>query len=1717
MERPQQQIPSAAQQQAERMYAQQQTTGSAMTPDQAARLGQIKQRAGWMPIEHMMVLAKANASDQAVDAAATAHAKNIIDAQADETGDSKNWFARNVYDRLKAGTRWTTAAWDFIPEFVVGGVAQFRKPGDTLFQEGWFTQTTLGSMLKNPELRGEGFFKSQALAEKQGERARKYRGTVNGSGWTIGRGAANMLFKADSLAYNVLSGVIDAAVLIKMDPTGGVSKLVKSGTVGVTRGADVAAEVLSGTPELGRGLAGRIKYGTLGDNLVPLSSQAEVAPIKEALTAGASLIPDAASPTFTPERFTAFAASNGRMQRLIGKIAREKNPLRLKERVFKDRVVPNEVLVRLADAESTDEVTAVLSSLWTIGRGSLPTDIRMLQAGRVGSFVGDLLVERIPLVDGLRRSRYFTQSDNGMYVVQGGFQDNANAVQSAVNQMRTVGVAPDKVDSIAARMMRAFSAYGTDIEKKKAIDIVQESIEEMMRHDGMSEEAVRNMMEGAKGGLERVRRYLLDRMGQPSDNGYIATIINETAGTSDDVLVKGADQILQDLRVASGGNVVITSPTELVELLDRMVVLPSTRELRMVTRNRFFRRLIGSTTKIIDNPAYQRLSTAIDEIMQKDTLDATDQANIDAMRVEMDGLVTRQARVSKLPIGAKRTRINVRRITDEDEYYRLGGEINQLMNKTPRTQEDVQRLAELKAARERLVTIDKDVKTLSSDQRMALQAIDFLQNKVWKTTALATGGYILRNTMDAQVRMALGGFASIATHPFEYIALALGMSKKMTLKMENLVQFDDWAPTATDFAGQLDLHREVADDVAEAYRFNMQQQGYGEVAENEARRRAGGMDLVTRADDQDGARHTSGVAQNLGRSHTDTLRRVVAQTFIEFAGDPDTAQRVAIERVANLLARTENATLKRTVDQLHENGFEVTDVITRDRVGNTGPIRLPDDATPKQIKEYYGRYAETIVLGSVGLYTGNIDELAFVAAFGYVPITDASGRMANAFESVASDLKPLDGKSVRIGSIVETPEGGPGIVMRVRNQSTGELEWDDMAGDFREIFDEFVDVQPVHPDQAFGIRNGSQDLRNLINAQPIAVNASDRALPAVIKYESTLGDLRDKGKLDSAIESMDAGIDWFFNNVAARFARRFERSPVYRQAYYREIYKHANRLAPEEAAKVLKQIEDGASELGISVEKYVGDKKILESLERSTKTAGDVKVDELDEYAKWSALQEVKDLLYDASARTNIEDMFRIIMPFASAWKEILGTYARFLSNSPVTTSRSFQRIYTGAQGADPDNDGRGMFYKDPQTGQLMFAFPGSGLLAKALTGLDAPLEAPVRRFSQGIQIIPSLGPVGQVAASKILPFVPGKEFLTELFLPYGAKGTTTLFNPTPQWADKLWQAVAADETRLDTVYANTYIETARALSASGDYDLDDKADVAQMWEDAKFKAQILTGMRAASQFIGPTSGATEFRVPTEQGDMYVGELIRAFYDMQNDPAIGYDNAVPQFLATFGDEVAFYVGSKSRSVAAGLEATEEFQDWADSNGDLIRDYPTVARYLAPAGSDFSFAVWNLQLMSGERERLSGEEILELAQQRVGSALYRQARKLVGGNPSPQQRALLQAYRAALHDKYPGFPQFAEFKVGEFYNDVLDLKELVSDPRTAADPTARAVGQYLAARDAAIQASGKTEQGFRSAKGADNLRGALEQVALVLGDQYPGFSRIYDRLLASELE
>jgi len=1635
-----------------------------LTPQQVEKLREIKTRAGWIPVDQQVALARSNASTDAIDAVGNMNAKQIVELQASED-DGQNWLTRNVYSKFKAASRWTTAALNFVPEFIQGGVAQFRKPGDTLFEEGWFTATTLGTMIQNPELRGEGFFGSQELFEKQAEKARKYRGTVNGSAWTVGRGAANLVFKPNSLAYNLLSGFVDAAIMIKTDPTGPATKLYKGGLYGIgvvgAEGKVLTEATTQISPELTQGISGKIKFGTLGKNLVPLVSETEAAPIRAAMLTEAGLTSSLSDFGLDGSKFDRFSRTNGRMVELVNRLAEEKNPLVIAERLLKGRTVPNELVVALSKTEDPEAVRSILASLFSISRGALPADIRALQKTPLLSKAGDFAVERLPLVDGIRKSRYFTTAARGKIVVNGSSEDNANAVKTIVSYLRTAGVDDQTVSSVANQAFSSFTETASDVARKNTLDTFENVMRTVMKADGIADEVIESLFENARSGVDKTRRYLLDRLGMPTDNGYASYLTNENFEflTGDQI-----NTMISDLGLSAPirpGDITIVSPTQLVEMLDRVQVLPDIRDVRRLTRNKLFRDVIGD-------------------------------------------------KFGKVPFTAKGKRIAVETITDQTKYDEISGQINGLRKIQNKSQDVVDQIDRLNAERNALKEI-RLKRVATQEQRALVEVADFMQNRLWKGLALATGGYVVRNSFDAQIRMAFAGLPSVFNHPFEYLALVLGSSKKMTLQLEDISKIRN-APKDGDVIreGVITVN-DLVDDVRDAMTFGLRKSGYGPSSIDDARRATGSFEDVNRMLPNGVKLHTDGVVQNGLRVSEDPFMKVALQTFVEYGGANQQSRDTAARKIVNIILK--DSKLRKQVDDAHLRGFEVT--AENGRKTFTPPINLKNLSEDDQWSAYY-QYAMRLAVDPAQMYAGMIPESEFIMAFNYMP-TIQNGRMVGAYDDSVRNITLFEGEKLRVGALVDTGNPNqPGVVTRIFDEVTGDVVIDPEDGVVN-LMDKRVYVQPVMPEKPLNANGGTRDVRKLFENMPVSDNPSAPGLPSVIKREPMMSDPRDVARLSSLMEAYDKNMDWFFGDLYGAVTRKLDRSPVFREAYYRTVYKHVERMKPEDASKLLDEIGKRSKTLKMSSEEYVGDKKLIGLLQRSSKTSGDISLEELDDYAKFEALTQVKELLYDASERSNFEDVIRIIMPFAPAWREIITTYAGFLRQNPLNTGRQFQRVYTGLSQADPDNDGRGFFYRDPQTDQMMFMFPASGYLSKALTGLYAPLEAPVGRLSQGIQAFPALGPMAQVAASKILPLVPKGEEIAEILLPYGYKDASTAFNPTPQWLNKGLQAITAPTNNLETVFANTYIETYRALSASGDYDLNNSDDLRQMEKDAKNKARILTAFRSLSQFLGPTAGATEFKIDTKEGDVYVGQLIKEFNEMQADPAIGYDRAVPEFLDRFGDEVALYVASKSRSVAEGLEATKEFQDWSTANAELIRDYESVARYLAPEGSDFVFSVWSAQIQKGERVRLSEREIKELSDQRIGAALMRSARRRIGPYPDDTGREILTKYRSYLHTKYPGFPEFVEFTVGKFYNDVRDLENLVDDNRVSGDTTASAISQYLAARRQAIAAAGVKEQGFRTAKSALSYRNALAAYGSALAEQVPNFARIYDRLLASEVE
>ena len=1591
-------------------------------PQMAERLAAINQRAPWLTPQQQIALARSYATDSAVDLAGQLQGREVVAQQQQPTEfvqklgrvaqygisslataarvagkaldvvpgaleavtASGNFLYDTVIDPLKPVTRYGVAALDAIPETVQNVASMFvatKSSNRTL--GGFWDSLSIATLLDEPDLQGEGFVVGDDFRAEQARRAREFRGELNGSAFTLGRGAANIFFTPNSEGYNNVSGFIDAMVLLLApDPTKPLSK-----------GAKLLAK---------------------SGGEVPILAATDPAALRAALKSDAGITDNIINGSIDLNKWNKFMDTHPTARKIIDEVTASDDELDIMENVFNYDISPD-MAYSLANAKTRDEVKAILSEGWVLGEGTLSTSIYDYRNPLATRF------ERAPLINSVRKSRLFRQIPDQYIVINGDRFDRTKAVKNMVNSARAAGATEDEVRALSKQIVPAFRGSSTADDQYDAYRAYEATLTLILRKNGLPDGVIQRVLEKPKGEMDRLRKYMTDRAGNETDHGSMNTLMEMI---KEDLPEEFYTDFLERAG-AMGDSVGFDRPMQIVELLNRVQTLPDPRELRRITRNSFFA-----------------------ELMQK----------------ENPFLVKRKGG----PLGAfgvsKREKFEA--ITDPKRYDEIESEIQRIVS-VPDAGKDKAAQTRVKELLDEQASLITERRYATGEQKFIYEFLDTLQGAIWKPLTLATGGYVVRNSIDAQIRMHFGANTGIF-HPWEYVNLIAGRKKRRSILGDDLVGKDITA-----------LRKEHAEFLSTSAR----RQGMDVDYFAEHMRRTGAWASVTRQ--MGGGLHTDAMIQQGRLAFSDPLQSVAARGFALGKSEDE-----IVEMVLRFAKDKDNYD---EIKGIYKRGATYVDI-------NGTKVQAPsidfDLMDSRRVDEYLRQHIKSVVLGNVKNNTGGIPEMQYMFGFNKVPIMElTTTRRKYELSSIAG------GKEIAEGSLVKF-DGGEAIV--------GRISGDD------------VTIIPVHEGEAFAGLKGSKQAKRLIEKQPLYNPDSGIGLPQSAAREVYQRSRGDAGWLGETRYQLDRATDWFFTQMYNdKYVKTLEKSPVVRKFYYETISENINRLDSKSAKEVLSRLRAGAKEEGVSIGKYIGDEKTAAKIEEIAKSGvkGTATAQDLDDYARFIALQKTKRLLYDAADRNNLEDIIRAVAPFAVAWREILGTYGTLGATENVRMMRSFQRVYTGAKYADPDNDGRGFFYEDPQTGRLMFAFPASGAIMKAVQNVTpgggepvrAILEAPVKQLSQGINVFPALGPMAQVVASEIIPDVPAWNNITEVLLPFGKKGPGSVFNVTPGWLQKMEQALRADTRNTTTAYFNTYTEVLRAKAATGDYDLSREDEKERLLQDAKYDARWLTALRSVSQFFGPTAGTTEFIVDTKQGDVFVGEMIKEFQDMQRDD---YDTAVPRFLDLYGENMSLYLASKSRSVVNGLETSEEFGAWTQENEGLIDRYPEVAAYFAPKGSDFNFAVWRRQLEVGYRENLTGEEMLTLAQERIGAAKFRAARKLFGAYPTQRQREILSVYRERLHERYPGFPRFAEFVTNQFENNIFQLEELISNPRVQDSPVTPALKDYLDKRASTLQQIGART--FR-AKGTTRARAYMYRYGEELARQNPEFDRIWSRLLAQEVD
>ena len=233
------------------------------------------------------------------------------------------------------------------------------------------------------------------------------------------------------------------------------------------------------------------------------------------------------------------------------------------------------------------------------------------------------------------------------------------------------------------------------------------------------------------------------------------------------------------------------------------------------------------------------------------------------------------------------------------------------------------------------------------------------------------------------------------------------------------------------------------------------------------------------------------------------------------------------------------------------------------------------------------------------------------------------------------------------------------------------------------------------------------------------------------------------------------------------------------------------------------------------------------------------------------------------------------------------------------------------------------------------------------------------------------------------------------------------------------------------------------------------------------------------------------------------------------------------WLEQWGEIVWPYVTSLTESTIGGQIATTEYQNWTKENGYILGEYPTVAGYFGPRTGERNFDAYQQQLNVNTRNIVDPKENIAEAQNRLGNYLYY---KLVDSIPQNQINSVEAKQAKAnavilIEEQLSGWQRPGttnKVREAKTRDKIAELRAITKDPKLKESPVAKAVADYLAARDQAIGQEITSSKGavsqtnWTNSKAGKPVRNYLSAVvAPALIAVVPEFRDVYEQVLAYE--
>lgn len=606
---------------------------------------------------------------------------------------------------------------------------------------------------------------------------------------------------------------------------------------------------------------------------------------------------------------------------------------------------------------------------------------------------------------------------------------------------------------------------------------------------------------------------------------------------------------------------------------------------------------------------------------------------------------------------------------------------------------------------------------------------------------------------------------------------------------------------------------------------------------------------------------------------------------------------------------------------------------------------------------------------------------------------------------------------------------------------------------------------------------------------------------------------------------------------------KFTRYPAFKQSYVNRTAELMDMAASDELRDQVVEAAVKAWKLIPDVQKDAAYRALLKARNETRGFTGVIEnLDDYNDMVRAKAVDDVTEVVFDVSNRGAAQDTFATFVPFLDAWKEMMVRWPRLIKDNPGF----FIRAMSGVR----ELQEQGTFYTNDY-GEMVFRYPGSGALVKAITTLqggraegsfDVALEGRVAGLNIATDSIgPGFGPLVQLSAGFFKN--PDLDSVREMIAPFGvevdsagdlANPATYLDTLTPAWFSKALTGFGAEGSERQ--FNSTAAQLMDAFALSGDYDLDDPKAVAQMVKDAEKAARIVLFTRSMYQAGGPTGPGAAVEVPVENVNSRAED-----WDPEMDPdgkwftinqlasdyhrlaeLHGWDVAAEKWFNMYGKDPYFIAQGTSHAGGRELPVTKEGDNWMRRNSEVVDKYEHVAGFFAPTDEDgsFDFTAYSRQFLQGKRESLTAEQQAKLAMSTRARAVWSAVQQRTEGLPAAKRETVRREVRDKLEAVAPNWRNPGIVTTMPSAEKIRQLEAAANDPLLQGNPVVEPLRAYFEAREIALdrirQATGR-ENATLGGQQAASLRSELRDVGRQLRMQYPEFAGVWSSLLANEVE